>query len=669
MQTYEVHSGDSMDSLLNTLATLAQTDPEITLVVPAHTQVLNQVDNLSRLRHFAADRGVRLHATVADQVTLGLFRIMGLDASDTTSGDAGRPSYPAADERALAAEAENMNFDSEAYDRAVRDEGLIDSGSSADRERLLADAENMNFDVDELDQTLRAEGLASTPHAPATTTPPAAAEPAPEPAPSRSFFGRLKQMITPAPTGEAPADSESPRDSSPAALSSAGGATPGEGSASGDSAMSGAGANEGTAAPPVGGLEMTMPDWLREEAPPYVPERPAAAAPPPGNREASMPDWLRAGAPTPATPDMAQSPPPPSSPSVPAWMQADTAAAGTDTPGVPAWMQPEAAAPPATPGETQTPDWLRETGTPPAPPPMPAAAWGADATLPDWLRETDTAASAMDTAPAGAQAGAETPMPDWLRADTAPAPPATETRAGMEPGPGPGGAAPPPADWSGENVFPVPAGDRLTVAPSTAPPAWSQESGAMQPPPPAEAQVPDWLHEDIPAAAAMPNMSSEAASAGEVPDWLRETGTPAPPPAQAAEPELPDWLREDTAAPAPAAEALPPPVSAPPVPPVPPAEAAAPPAATGLEALGGPRQTPESITSAVEAAGGIDARTRSLLLFGMALVRLAPAEARAAAEAARRAGLTTDDLRLVVEMAQALGGGPSERLGRRILEG
>ena len=40
MQTYEVQAGNSMDPLLNTLAGLARTDPEITLVVPAHIQML-----------------------------------------------------------------------------------------------------------------------------------------------------------------------------------------------------------------------------------------------------------------------------------------------------------------------------------------------------------------------------------------------------------------------------------------------------------------------------------------------------------------------------------------------------------------------------------------------------------------------------------------------------
>jgi hypothetical protein len=55
------------------------------------------------------------------------------------------------------------------------------------------------------------------------------------------------------------------------------------------------------------------------------------------------------------------------------------------------------------------------------------------------------------------------------------------------------------------------------------------------------------------------------------------------------------------------------------------------------------------------------------LIFGMALVRLAPGEAAAGAAAARQAGCSKEELQLVVEMAQALGGGPSERLGRKVL--
>jgi len=82
--------------------------------------------------------------------------------------------------------------------------------------------------------------------------------------------------------------------------------------------------------------------------------------------------------------------------------------------------------------------------------------------------------------------------------------------------------------------------------------------------------------------------------------------------------------------------------------------------------LGGTPQSAASLGQAVQAAG-LDARTRALLLFGMALVRLAGAEANAAAQSARQAGCADNELRLVVEMAQALGGGPSERLGKKIL--
>ncbi len=98
--------------------------------------------------------------------------------------------------------------------------------------------------------------------------------------------------------------------------------------------------------------------------------------------------------------------------------------------------------------------------------------------------------------------------------------------------------------------------------------------------------------------------------------------------------------------------------------PVPPA--APPPDGFDMSAVAGPEQTPASIGQAVSAAG-LDARTRSLLLFGMALIRVAPQEAAGAATAARHAGCSTDELRLVVEMAHALGGGPSRYLGQKIL--
>ena len=141
-----------------------------------------------------------------------------------------------------------------------------------------------------------------------------------------------------------------------------------------------------------------------------------------------------------------------------------------------------------------------------------------------------------------------------------------------------------------------------------------------------ESGLPSWLADPTAGSAALP-------SYGDSPDWLRAVGTsPASVPA------------------APVASAGPAP-SAPP---------------SAFAGLGGTPQSAESVGQAVQAAG-LDARTRTLLLFGMALVRLAGAEANAAAQSARQAGCSDNELRLVVEMAQALGGGPSERLGKKIL--
>lgn len=716
MQTYEVQADTSIESLLHTLTSLARTDREITLIVPGQVPALSQVDNLSRLRQFAGDQGVRLHAVVSDQVTLGLFRIMGLDASDAPSGGAAFLPDAADRDRALAAEVENMNFDSDAYDRAVREEGLAGPGTPSDR--MLADAENMNFDIDELEQTLRAEGVNVQPHAPAT------AEPPPTPAPTesapertRSFFGRLKQMINPAPTSEGAASESALPAGEISGMSNADTAPTGErawatpgGPAAGDQGRSADSWSHPTAA--TGGLDVTMPDWLREEPPPYVPERPAAAASSAGNPEVNMPDWLRAEPAPPPAPEPAAPPSVPAAPTMPAWMQPDTAARTEDTTALPAWMQPGTPPPPAPPGEAALPDWLRETGAAPAP-----AGSGSEATMPDWLREEAPPPAGGENAP-DTSAGLQ--VPDWLRAESTPPAPAAATGSGADATPAmpdwlreaTEGVAPgtssdtmhPVAAWSGDNVVPVPAADRPAEAPTEAsPPDWLREGGAMPAAPaaPAEGGTPDWLRES----ATMPPAPAAPAES-ETPDWLREGGALAPAPTVAGDVEIPDWLREGTAPapplsttpsasteePAPSeqptgesvpsvptvpAEATVPPVSAaptaaeapPPAPVAPPPAPVPGPEATAFDALGGPRQTPESITSAVQAAEGIDPRTRTLLLFGMALVRLAAPEARAAAEAARRAGLTTEDLRLVVEMAQALGGGPSERLGRRILEG
>jgi alkylhydroperoxidase/carboxymuconolactone decarboxylase family protein YurZ len=245
-----------------------------------------------------------------------------------------------------------------------------------------------------------------------------------------------------------------------------------------------------------------------------------------------------------------------------------------------------------------------------------------------------------------------TGTPDWLREDTPAAPIVRDTGAGMDP-------TLVPFDWQGDNVIPVSSVEAAETAAGL--PDWMREE-LPQPAQPVSAGAPDnaggadeipgWLREEAPIIRAVPGtapltMSAEPAMAEEHP------ADATPPPATA-----------DTTAPAVTPEAPAPVPTAPAVP-----APAVSPAGMEMSALGGSPQTPESITGAVNAATSIDARTRTLLLFGMALVRLAAPEARAAAEAARRAGLTTEDLQLVVEMAQALGGGPSERLGRRILEG
>src|SRR5438045_480716 len=96
MQTYEVQPGQTMDALIADLSTLAATDRAITLVVPDHADMLTQVENLSRLRQFATSQGLQLRAQVVNRVTLGLFRIMGLDAVEGPGAAAPTPLPPPA---------------------------------------------------------------------------------------------------------------------------------------------------------------------------------------------------------------------------------------------------------------------------------------------------------------------------------------------------------------------------------------------------------------------------------------------------------------------------------------------------------------------------------------------------------------------------------------------
>ncbi len=185
-----------------------------------------------------------------------------------------------------------------------------------------------------------------------------------------------------------------------------------------------------------------------------------------------------------------------------------------------------------------------------------------------------------------------------------------------------------------------------------------------------DAGLPSWLADPTGGNPAPP-------SYGDSPDWLRGVGAPAAVPSTldspfmmgtgaASSPATANPAGMGSAASSLATPDQPPPAVAAPMPTAAPAAAAAGNPQSPFAGLGGTSQTADSVGQAVQAAG-LDARTRALLLFGMALVRLAGAEAHAAAQAARQAGCTDGELRLVVEMAQALGGGPSERLGKKIL--
>lgn len=175
-----------------------------------------------------------------------------------------------------------------------------------------------------------------------------------------------------------------------------------------------------------------------------------------------------------------------------------------------------------------------------------------------------------------------------------------------------------------------------------------------------EGDLPSWLAEPTGGSAVSQSAADPFGNDAGLPSWLADdsAGRAAPP----SYGDSPDWLRGVGTPPAPAPSSPPVPVASPTAPPM--TAPAAPP--SPFAGLGGTPQSAASVGQAVQAAG-LDARTRALLLFGMALVRLAGAEANAAAQSARQAGCSDNELRLVVEMAQALGGGPSERLGKKIL--
>jgi hypothetical protein len=159
MQTYEVRAGESMESLAAKLTEMARTDRDITLVVPAQAEALQQVGNVSQLRQLVQSQGIRLQAVVADRVTLGLFRIMGLDAADSTDALPPPPAAPPA--------GENLDADMDEFERAVGGGPQVGLGSPPPGAAADDDVAGMNFDADELDQTLRAEGIDGAPARPA----------------------------------------------------------------------------------------------------------------------------------------------------------------------------------------------------------------------------------------------------------------------------------------------------------------------------------------------------------------------------------------------------------------------------------------------------------------------------------------------------------------------
>jgi alkylhydroperoxidase/carboxymuconolactone decarboxylase family protein YurZ len=298
---------------------------------------------------------------------------------------------------------------------------------------------------------------------------------------------------------------------------------------------------------------------------------------------------------------------------------------------------------------------LMGRSTPPAEPAPERPRPNADQPLPqpDWAQSGDGPESA-DLFGEG-PTGLDVTMPEWLR-DAPPEAPAAGNRiVGRLP------------TSNLDVTMPQIGGNEPSAGPGTGDlgvPSWLAEYGQSNPPPaPKEAQAPSapsampaWLAEE---AGAGPTASVDTGGdLGGLPEWLRDE-TPVAPPIQPGpySAPAPTWPAAN------AAQGAASPAAPPPAPSAPTAAPAQPNAGAGL---GGPEQTPESIAQAVRAAG-LDARTRALLIFGMALVRLAPGEAAAGAAAARQAGCSKEELQLVVEMAQALGGGPSERLGRKVL--
>ena len=164
----------------------------------------------------------------------------------------------------------------------------------------------------------------------------------------------------------------------------------------------------GAAAPetPLAPADTGTPDWMSGPGAPAAPGTPAAspfAAAPPATpfaapADSGTPDWMAGlGAPTAAPAD--------SSP--PDWM------AGLGAPAA-----PPAASPFAAPADTGTPDWMAGLAAPAAssaPAASPFAAPSADSNAPDWLSSLASAPAAPAEAPAPFPPSASEETPDWMK--------------------------------------------------------------------------------------------------------------------------------------------------------------------------------------------------------------------------------------------------------------
>jgi hypothetical protein len=343
--------------------------------------------------------------------------------------------------------------------------------------------------------------------------------------------------------------------------------------------------------------QANVPDWLKELAP--TQGATAAAAEPVEPEPADVPDWLKQFAPAAKAPSSPvervprEAPPKPPAAPVPAEGQAPdrlepSAPAVKSDAGegeVPDWLKefaPPSAAPAAPseePPKAETPDWLAQLEPTPTTPSTPAVSWTGEADVPDWLKQplpgeaSEAPPPALEPSAFAGPAPTEAGIPDWLSQ--------LETAPTAEPVEGaPLAVEPETPDWLQSLPAAAPSATGPTFADAGVPeptetPLWLADVKApsvepVEPaPPPAWAELPDWLRDlEEPAAVSEPEMTPSAPApfkepvalpSEAVPDWLKElkpakTGAPAPPPLTGptvpleagglAAAQLPSWLKE-----------------------------------------------------------------------------------------------------------------------------